>query len=80
MKKINPKTLSLYKAREQLQAINVKLIKNISDTAVFENTINQITAHTLKLLRDKDEIKKAVANKQVKRKRSSIEIKRLMDL
>jgi len=80
--KINPKNLSLYKAREQLSTINAKLIQNLQSTAVHENSINHITAHNIKLLRAKDAIKYALADKQkqVKRKRSSIEIKRLLDL
>ena len=80
MKKINPKTLSLFKARADIQSINRSLVKNLENTAIFENTINTFTANTLKLIRQKQDIKNALAQKSVKSKHSKIEIKRLLGL
>ena len=80
MPKINPKTLSLSKAREDIQVINRELIKNYERTKVFEHSINTITVHTLKLITRKQAIKHALATKEARSTRSKIEIKRLLDL
>ena len=80
MKKINPITLSLKKAREDISKINSKLVKNMSTSAVFENEVNKLTRDNLELFRKKQLIKQAVALKQVRTNHSKIEVKRLLEL
>ena len=72
--------ITLRIARQGLEQINAKLIKNISDTVVFENQINKTAVSTLELLRKKQAIKHLLATTPFLSKKARLEKKRLLAL